>query len=79
MGNDHGPSEPAGPEVGLLKDEGWSQRQTWSCDCAAGLSARKGPQAPAFRGTWFVCSERPCACRERPLAELGVSQGGVGK
>lgn len=72
--------QPAGQRTGLLKDNRWFQRETWSSDCAAaGLRARKGPRTSVFHGVWWMSSKGLCACTERPLAEMEVAQDGVGR
>lgn len=56
-------------KVGLLKDEGWSQKQTWNCDCAVGLSARKGPQSPSVPWNMVYNSQKDCVLAERGLLQ----------
>lgn len=62
--------------TGLLKDEGWSQRQTQSSYWATGMNTEKGPISILWE---VVCVLRLYACRERPLAEIRVAQDGVGR
>lgn len=78
-GNGCGFSEPAVPEDGLPRDDRWPQGLTQSSGYAAGLKAGKGLRTPAFCRVGCMSSEGLCTSTERPLAEMGMAQDGVGK